>query len=129
MSTTREPLGPFKEWRHRALYRVGRRFWLVADDEIRGPDVGELISHCVYFSLLYGSGNKLAIGFSIITEIEPDNLFDSDGERFPDLDTAVDAHAARYLKLWPVESANGRPNQTIISCPPARRRCQRSPAP
>ena len=87
--------------RHCTLYRL--RYWCSLDAECRTEPCAEfdhLIDHKVTFVLTNQTGIRCEIGYSIITgQTDRRDVFDEDGETFPDLETAVRTHAAQLMKV------------------------------
>ena len=83
------------------LYRLG--YWCSLDAECRSEPneaLDPLLSHKVTFALINKIGDSSYMGHSIITGYaDRPGVFDEDGETFPDIETAVRAHAARLMKV------------------------------
>ena len=79
------------------------RYWCSLDAECRTEPCAEfdhLIDHKVTFVLINQTGIRCEIGYSIITgQTDRRDVFDEDGETFPDLETAVRTHAAQLMKV------------------------------
>jgi hypothetical protein len=95
--------------RYCVLARVGH--WGSLDAECRTepcPVLGRhnIIRHSVTFVLVNGFGDRLYLGFSIITgEADRLDVFDEDGETFASLEAAIRDHADKLLSLKAMPAA------------------------
>jgi hypothetical protein len=87
--------------RYSTLYRLGHWCSLEAECRTRPcPEWDVLIKHEVRFVLIDKYGDRCQFGYSIITgQTDCYDVFDEDGEEFPDLETAVRTHAAELMKV------------------------------
>jgi hypothetical protein len=87
--------------RYRTLYRLG--YWGSLEAECRTEPCAEfdhLIDHKVRFVLINKFGDRLDIGYSLITgQTDRVEVFDQDGATFPDLAAAVRARAAELMAV------------------------------
>jgi hypothetical protein len=86
--------------RYAILYRLG--YWCSLEAECRTSPCAEfnaLIDHHVTFVLINKFGDRCQLGFAIITgQTDRSEVFNEDGVDFPDLETAVQAHAADLMR-------------------------------
>jgi hypothetical protein len=87
--------------RYSTLYRLG--YWCSLEAKCCTRPCAEfdiLIDHTVTFVLIDKYGDRCRLGYSIITgQTDRSDVFDEDGEEFPDLETAVRTHAAELMKV------------------------------
>jgi hypothetical protein len=96
--------GPHISTTYCTLYRLGYWASLDAKVEFNGPDEIGLYTYNVYFVLIGKHGDGMDIGYAIITKTVDDKpeVFDENGETFPDVDAAIRHHAASLMQLTPM---------------------------
>jgi hypothetical protein len=83
------------------LARVGYWASLDAKCETSAPDEYGILSHDISFVLIAQFGDRVYMGFRIINQ-QGQDVWDEDGNRFPNADAAIRAQADAILRITPM---------------------------